>query len=66
MTKLQPETLLLHGGQEPDPVTGSRAVPIHRTTSFVFRDTEHAQKLFALARSRKYLYTYYKSDGCCF
>lgn len=48
MTKLQPETLLLHGGQEPDPVTGSRAVPIHRTTSFVFRDTEHAQNLFAL------------------
>lgn len=48
MTKLQPETLLLHGGQKPDPVTGSRAVPIHRTSSFVFRDTEHAQKLFAL------------------
>lgn len=51
MTKLQPETLLLHGGQEPDPVTGSRAVPIHRTTSFVFRDTEHAQNLFALKES---------------
>ncbi|WP_342513464.1 O-acetylhomoserine aminocarboxypropyltransferase/cysteine synthase family protein [Sporosarcina sp. FSL K6-1522] len=48
MTKLQPETLLLHGGQEPDPVTGSRALPIHRTTSYVFRDTEHAQNLFAL------------------
>lgn len=48
MTNLQPETLLLHGGQEPDPITGSRAVPIHRTTSFVFRDTEHAQALFAL------------------
>ena len=48
MTKLQPETLLLHGGQEPDPVTGSRAVPIHRTTSYVFRDTEHAQNLFGL------------------
>ncbi|KXH83804.1 O-acetylhomoserine aminocarboxypropyltransferase/cysteine synthase family protein [Sporosarcina sp. HYO08] len=48
MTNLQPETLLLHGGQEPDPVTGSRAVPIHRTTSYVFRDTEHAQNLFAL------------------
>ncbi|MER2089548.1 MAG: O-acetylhomoserine aminocarboxypropyltransferase/cysteine synthase family protein [Sporosarcina sp.] len=48
MTKHQPETLLLHGGQQPDPVTGSRALPIHRTTSFVFRDTEHAQNLFAL------------------
>lgn len=48
MTNLQPETLLLHGGQQPDPVTGSRAVPIYKTTSFVFRDTEHAQNLFAL------------------
>ena len=48
LTKLQPETLLLHGGQKPDPVTGSRAVPIHRTSSLYFRDTEHAQKLFAL------------------
>lgn len=51
MTKLQKETLLLHGGQQPDPVTGSRAVPIHKTTSFVFRDTEHAQNLFALKES---------------
>ncbi|MER2077254.1 O-acetylhomoserine aminocarboxypropyltransferase/cysteine synthase family protein [Psychrobacillus psychrotolerans] len=51
MTNLQKETLLLHGGQEPDPVTGSRAVPIHKTTSFVFRDTEHAQNLFALAET---------------
>src|SRR5690625_3302356 len=43
------DTILLHGGQEPDPVTGSRAVPIHQTTSFVFKDTEHAQNLFGLA-----------------
>src|SRR5699024_3513354 len=42
------DTILLHGGQEPDPVTGSRAVPIHQTTSYVFRDTEHAQNLFGL------------------
>ena len=48
MTNFQPETLLLHGGQEPDPITGSRALPIHRTTSFVFRDTDHAKNLFAL------------------
>lgn len=48
MTNYQAETLLLHGGQEPDPITGSRALPIHRTTSFVFKDTEHAQDLFAL------------------
>ncbi|MBB6454779.1 O-acetylhomoserine (thiol)-lyase [Salirhabdus euzebyi] len=44
----EPETLLLHGGQEPDPTTGARAVPIYQTTSYVFRDTEHAQNLFAL------------------
>src|SRR5690625_2785979 len=43
------DTILLHGGQEPDPVTGSRAVPIHQTTSYVFKDTDHAQNLFALA-----------------
>lgn len=42
------ETVLLHGGQEPDPVTGSRAVPIHQTTSYVFNDSDHARKLFAL------------------
>ena len=51
MTNLQKETLLLHGGQQPDPVTGSRAVPIHKTTSFVFKSTEHAQNLFALAET---------------
>ncbi|WP_182200805.1 O-acetylhomoserine aminocarboxypropyltransferase/cysteine synthase family protein [Paraliobacillus salinarum] len=43
------ETTLLHGGQQVDPTTGSRAVPIYQTTSYVFRDTEHAQNLFALA-----------------
>ena len=44
----KPETLALHGGQQVDPVTGSRAVPIYQTTSYVFRDTEHAANLFAL------------------
>lgn len=44
----QPDTVLLHGGQVPDPTTGSRAVPIYQTTSYVFRDTEHAQNLFGL------------------
>ncbi|WLV24312.1 O-acetylhomoserine aminocarboxypropyltransferase/cysteine synthase [Aciduricibacillus chroicocephali] len=44
-----PETQLLHGGQIADPTTGSRAVPIYQTTSYVFKDTEHAQNLFALA-----------------
>ncbi len=42
------DTLLLHGGQEPDPATGSRAVPIYQTTSYVFDNSEHAAKLFAL------------------
>jgi O-acetylhomoserine (thiol)-lyase len=41
-------TVCLHGGTAPDPVTFSRAVPIHRTSSFVFRDTEHAANLFGL------------------
>ena len=42
------DTLALHAGQEPDPTTGSRAVPIYQTTSYVFRDHEHAANLFAL------------------
>jgi O-acetylhomoserine (thiol)-lyase len=47
-SKLKIETLALHGGQEPDPVTGSRAVPIYQTTSYQFKDTEHAASLFGL------------------
>ena len=50
------ETLQLHGGQKPDPATGSRAVPIHQTTSYCFRDTEHAARLFALEEPG-YIYT---------
>jgi len=46
--KLGFDTLQVHPGQIPDPVTGSRAVPIYQTTSYVFRDTDHAAKLFAL------------------
>ena len=42
------ETLQLHAGQEPDPTTGARAVPIYQTTSYQFDDTEHAATLFAL------------------
>lgn len=42
------ETLLLHGGQKPDPVTGAIAVPVYRTTAYAFKDTAHAQRLFAL------------------
>ena len=46
--KLHPDTICLHGGQKPDPATGSRAVPVYQTTSYVFKDTEHAASLFAL------------------
>ncbi|NLY74842.1 MAG: homocysteine synthase [Firmicutes bacterium] len=42
------ETLAVHAGQEPDPATGSRAVPIYQTTSYQFKNTEHAANLFAL------------------
>src|SRR5688500_4539836 len=42
------ETLQLHAGQQPDPVTNSRAVPIYQTTSYVFNNAEHAANLFAL------------------
>jgi len=41
-------TIALHGGQVPDPTTGSRAVPIYQTTSYVFKSTDHAANLFAL------------------
>jgi len=46
--KLKLESILLHGGQEPDPTTGSRAVPIYQTTSYQFKSTEHAANLFGL------------------
>jgi O-acetylhomoserine (thiol)-lyase len=41
-------TLCLHGGQDPDPTTGARALPIYQTTSYQFKSTEHAANLFAL------------------
>ena len=44
-------TLALHAGQQPDPVTGARAVPIYQTSSFVFDDTDHAAALFNLERA---------------
>ena len=42
------ETLQLHAGQQPDPTTGARAVPIYQTTSYVFKNAEHGANLFAL------------------
>ena len=43
------ETRQIHAGQNPDPVTGSRALPIHQTSSFVFPDADTAAARFALA-----------------
>lgn len=43
-----PETLVLHAGYRADPATGAVAVPLYQTTSYQFRDTEHASNLFAL------------------
>ncbi|MDD5565653.1 MAG: O-acetylhomoserine aminocarboxypropyltransferase/cysteine synthase [Candidatus Omnitrophica bacterium] len=47
-TQLKTETLALHGGQEPDPTTGARAVPLYQTTSYQFKNTQHAANLFGL------------------
>ncbi len=54
--KLGLGTLALHAGQRPDPATGSRAMPIHQTTSYVFKSAEHAADLFAL-KEPGYIYT---------
>jgi O-acetylhomoserine (thiol)-lyase len=48
LTTKHPETLALHAGWRSDPTTGAVAVPIYQTTSYQFRDTEHAANLFAL------------------
>ncbi|MGB7541489.1 MAG: O-acetylhomoserine aminocarboxypropyltransferase [Burkholderiales bacterium] len=48
---LQFDTLSLHAGQQPDPLTGARATPIYFTTSFVFRDSDHAAALFNMERA---------------
>ncbi len=44
------DTLTLHGGQQPDPATGARAVPIYQSTSYVFPDTDYAAALYNLER----------------
>lgn len=49
--KLKFDTLQVHAGQEPDPTTGSRAVPIYQTTSYVFENADHAADLFSLKES---------------
>lgn len=49
-TKTRFDTLALHAGQRPDPVTGARAVPIYQTASYVFNDSDHAASLFNMER----------------
>ncbi len=44
------ETMAVHAGQQPDPATGARAVPVYQTTSYVFEGTDHAAELFALKK----------------
>ncbi|MES1261867.1 MAG: aminotransferase class I/II-fold pyridoxal phosphate-dependent enzyme, partial [Acidobacteriota bacterium] len=56
-------TLALHAGQEPDPATGARAVPIYSTSSYVFRDTAHAANLFAL-KEFGYIYSRLMNPTC--
>lgn len=48
MKKFHFDTLQVHAGQEPDPITGSRAVPVHQTTAYVFKNAEHGANLFGL------------------
>lgn len=48
MSQYRFETIALHGGQTPDPTTTARAVPVYRTSSFVFKNTQHGADLFAL------------------
>ncbi|MFC4799920.1 O-acetylhomoserine aminocarboxypropyltransferase/cysteine synthase family protein [Neobacillus sp. GCM10023253] len=54
--KLRFETLSVHGGLSPDPVTGARALPIYQNNAYQFKSTEHAANLFALAEPG-YIYT---------
>ena len=48
MSSTKPETIVLHAGYRAEPTTGSVAVPLYQTTSYQFRDTQHAADLFAL------------------
>lgn len=45
------DTQQIHAGQTPDPVTGSRSLPIYQTTAYQFRDTQHAANLFGIAEA---------------
>ena len=57
MTDTSPgfDTLAVHAGAEPDPATGARQVPIYQTTSYVFKNADHAARLFNL-EEQGYIY----------
>ncbi len=59
------ETLSLHAGQQVDPTTKARAVPIYQTTSYAFENSEHAANLFGLKAIRKYLYAHHEPNHRC-
>ena len=59
------ETKCLHSGYEPDPTTFSRAVPIYKTSSYTFRDTEHAANLFGLRELGIHLHETYERHHRC-
>src|SRR5215813_12898691 len=66
MTKPKPthlDTLTLHAGARPDPVTGARATPIYQSASFVFRDSDHAAALFNMERAG-YVYSRIANPTC--
>jgi O-acetylhomoserine (thiol)-lyase len=55
--KLHIESMVLHSGHTPDSQTLSRAVPIYQTSSYVFKNTQHAADLFALRDTSGFIYT---------
>ena len=61
MSNLKFETLQLHAGQEIDPTTNSRAVPLYQTSSYTFNSAEHAANLFGLKRIWEYLHQTHES-----
>ncbi len=59
-TKQQLATLAVHAGQVPDPTTGSRAVPIYQTTSYLFQDADHAGAAVCAAGVRQHLHAHHE------
>ena len=57
------DTLQIHAGAKPDPATGARQTPIYQTTAYVFRDADHAARLFNLAGGRLHLFAADQPDG---